>query len=59
MIVAEKGKVIGVIAVADALKEDSILAIASLNSQGYETVMITGDNEKQQEQLQRRLEFQM
>ncbi|MEK6913011.1 MAG: copper-translocating P-type ATPase [Nanoarchaeota archaeon] len=46
MIVAEKGKVIGVIAVADALKEDSILAIASLNSQGYETVMITGDNEK-------------
>lgn len=46
MIVAEKGKVIGVIAVADALKEDSILAISSLNNEGYETVMITGDNEK-------------
>ncbi len=46
MIVAQSGKVIGIIAVADALKEDSVLAIASLNKQGYETVMITGDNEK-------------
>ncbi|MDO8517140.1 MAG: copper-translocating P-type ATPase [Nanoarchaeota archaeon] len=46
MIVSENDKVIGVIAVADALKEDSIEAIQLLNLSGYRTVMITGDNEK-------------
>lgn len=46
MIVAESGKVIGVIAVADAVKEDSIEAISRLNEEGYRTVMITGDNER-------------
>lgn len=46
MIVAESKKVIGVIAVADALKEDSKEAISKLNKQGYRTVMLTGDNER-------------
>ncbi|MEK6915468.1 MAG: copper-translocating P-type ATPase [Nanoarchaeota archaeon] len=46
MIVAENKKVIGVIAVADAIKEDSIEAINKLNTQRYRTVMITGDNER-------------
>ena len=46
MIVAENKKVIGIIAVADAVKEDSVDAISKLNSQGYRTVMITGDNER-------------
>ncbi|PJC44238.1 copper-translocating P-type ATPase, partial [Candidatus Pacearchaeota archaeon CG_4_9_14_0_2_um_filter_39_13] len=46
MIVSESGKVIGVIAVADAVKEDSIDAISRLNNDGYRTVMITGDNER-------------
>ena len=45
MIVAENGKVIGAIAVADAVKDDSIKAIAALKRRGYRTVMITGDNE--------------
>lgn len=36
----------GIIAVADALKEDSIKAIKELGLLGIKTVMITGDNEK-------------
>jgi Cu+-exporting ATPase len=46
MIVAEDKKIIGIIGVADAIKEDSIYAIRELNKQGYKTVMITGDNER-------------
>jgi Cu+-exporting ATPase len=45
MIVAQDSKVIGAIAVADAIKEDSIEAIRALKSNGYKTVMITGDNQ--------------
>lgn len=45
MIVCENRKIIGVIAVADAIKEDSKLAIQALHRRGYKTVMITGDNE--------------
>jgi len=44
MIVSESGKVIGAIAVADAVKENSKKAIKKLNDLGYRTVMITGDN---------------
>ncbi|OIO81706.1 copper-translocating P-type ATPase [Candidatus Pacearchaeota archaeon CG1_02_32_132] len=46
MIVSEDKKVMGIIAVADAVKEDSIDAISKLNKEGYRTVMITGDNER-------------
>ncbi len=45
MIVAENVKVIGAIAVADAVKDDSIKAISALKKRKYRTVMITGDNE--------------
>ncbi|MFH1501226.1 MAG: heavy metal translocating P-type ATPase [archaeon] len=46
MIVTENKRVLGVIGVADALKDDSMKAIKLLNKQGYKTVMITGDNER-------------
>ncbi len=46
MLVAVAGKPAGVIAVADTLKEDSIDAIKELSGMGFETVMITGDNER-------------
>lgn len=45
MIVVEDKKVLGIIAVADAIKEDSVIAITELNRQHYKTIMITGDNE--------------
>jgi P-type Cu+ transporter len=45
MIIVQNKKIIGVIAVADAIKDDSVSAIRKLNEQGYKTVMITGDNE--------------
>ena len=45
LIVAENKKVIGIIGVADTIKEDSAFAIKELNKKGYRTVMLTGDNE--------------
>lgn len=45
MLVAANRKIIGAIAVADAIKEDSLQAISALKRRGYRTVMITGDNE--------------
>ncbi|MDP2628298.1 MAG: copper-translocating P-type ATPase [Nanoarchaeota archaeon] len=46
MVIVENKKVLGVIGVADAVKEDSVSAVKELNRQGYKTIMITGDNER-------------
>lgn len=35
---------LGIIAVADTIKQDSIIAIKKINNMGIKTVMITGDN---------------
>ena len=40
------GKLLGVIAVADAIKPDSAEAIRQLHGMGLHVVMLTGDNEK-------------
>ena len=43
---AESGKVIGMIAVADVIKEDSRQAVKELRNMGIRVVMLTGDNER-------------
>ncbi len=55
MIVVKNKKVLGVIAVADSIKEDSIESIKRLNMQGYRTVMITGDNQRTAQAIARQV----
>ncbi len=46
VVVAVAGNAVGMIAIADTIKESSRGAIETLQRMGYETVMITGDNER-------------
>ena len=46
LLFAEEGKVLGIIAVADAIKSDSRKAIEELKNMGIRVVMLTGDNER-------------
>ena len=43
---AEEGRLLGIIAVADVIKEDSPEAVKELQNMGIRVVMLTGDNEK-------------
>ena len=45
ILIATEAEVIGLIAVADVVREDSAVAISKLKSMGIHTVMLTGDNE--------------
>ncbi len=45
MFFAKDKKLIGIIAVADTIKEDSAKAISELKNMGIKVVMLTGDNE--------------
>lgn len=55
MIVAVNGKAIGILAVADTLKEDTADAIKELESMGLKTLMLTGDNRKTAEAIAKKI----
>lgn len=46
MFLAVEGKMAGIIAVADTLKENSKKAVEALHQMGLEVVMLTGDNQR-------------
>ncbi|MGM0445524.1 MAG: heavy metal translocating P-type ATPase [Bacillota bacterium] len=51
MLLANDKEVIGILAVADTLKEDSVKAIDELKRLGLKTAMITGDNQRTAEAI--------
>ena len=51
MILAVNRKVVGLIAVADTLKEHAAEAVAELHKLGKKTVMISGDNKRTAEAI--------
>jgi Cu+-exporting ATPase len=53
MFVAVDGRMAGVIAVADTLKDHSVEAVAALHRLGIEVVMLTGDNRRTAEAIAR------
>ena len=50
---AREGELLGIIAVADPIKEDSALAVKELQNMGIHVVMLTGDNKKTAEAIGR------
>ncbi len=52
--VAKGNRILGLLAVADALKEHSVRAVERLKRMGMEVVMLTGDNRKTAEAVARR-----
>ena len=53
--VAEAGRLIGLVAIADAIRPTSAAAIRALRARGVEVAMITGDNRETGERIAREL----
>ncbi|GAA5534099.1 heavy metal translocating P-type ATPase [Deinococcus aluminii] len=55
MFVAANGHLLGVVAVADRIRESARVAVHALHDQGVQTVMLTGDNRRTAEAVARQL----
>jgi len=55
MLVASDGELLGVLAVADTLKDDAVAAVRELQALGLETAMITGDNQRTAQAIARQV----
>jgi Cu+-exporting ATPase len=55
MLVAVDGELVGVIAVADTLKDDAAAAVVELHRMGIQTAMLTGDNQRTAQAIARRV----
>ncbi|MDY7040924.1 MAG: heavy metal translocating P-type ATPase [Chloroflexota bacterium] len=55
MLVAVGGELLGLLAVADTLKEDSVAAVRELKELGLKTVMLTGDNQRTAQAIARQV----
>ncbi|MCR4406225.1 MAG: heavy metal translocating P-type ATPase [Anaerolineae bacterium] len=55
MLVAVGGKLLGLLAVADTLKDDAVAAVRELRALGLETAMITGDNQRTAQAIARQV----
>ena len=55
MYVAADGRALGVVAVADTIRESARMAVQTLHAAGVQTVMLTGDNRRTAEAVAREL----
>jgi Cu+-exporting ATPase len=55
MLVARGSNLLGIIAVADPVKDDAVKSVAELEKRGIVTAMITGDNQRTAEAIARRV----
>src|SRR5690606_15414145 len=46
VILGHEGKALGILAVADTIRETSVQAVAELHELGVKTLMLTGDNDR-------------
>ena len=57
VLIAEENRLLGIIAVADPIKQSSVQAIRELKKLGTDLVMVTGDHEKTARAVARQLEI--